>query len=63
MSVNEKGLHFEVVDFIGLFNFQWHGQSEVGNIAIVVLWRHHKKLYCNGDEILIHCVVVIIYNF
>ena len=31
-----KGLPFKVEDFIGLFNFEWHGQNEVGNIAILV---------------------------
>ena len=35
-----KGLPFKVADFIGLFNFEWHGQNKVGNIAILVLWRY-----------------------
>ena len=29
----------------GLFNFERHGQNEVGNIAILVLLRDHEKLY------------------
>ena len=28
----------------GLFNFEWHDQNEVGNIAILVLLRDHEKL-------------------
>ena len=36
-----------VADFIGLFNCEWHGQNEVGNIAILVLWRDHEKLFKN----------------
>ena len=38
-----KGLHFKVADVIGLFNFEWLGQNEVGNIAILVLWRGREK--------------------
>ena len=39
-----SGLHFKAADFIGLFNFEWHSQSEVGNIAILVLRRDREKL-------------------
>ena len=39
ISVGIKGLHFEVSDFISLFNFEWHSQNKVGNIGILVLWR------------------------
>ena len=39
-----KGLLFNVADFIGLFNFEWHGQNEVGNISILVLWRDRENL-------------------
>ena len=39
-----KGLPVKVADFIGIFNFEWHGQNEVGNIAILVLWRDREKL-------------------
>ena len=28
-----------------IFNFEWHGQNEVGNIAILVLWRDREQLY------------------
>ena len=35
----------KVVHFIVFFNFEWHGQNEVGNIAILVLWRDCEKLY------------------
>ena len=28
-----------------VINFEWHGQNEVGNIAILLLWRDHEKLY------------------
>ena len=35
MSVGKRLLHFNVVDFIGLFNFEWNGQNEVGNTAIL----------------------------
>ena len=34
-----------VADFIGFINFEWYGQNKVGNIAILVLWRDHEKLY------------------
>ena len=37
MSVGKKELPFNVEDFIGLFNSEWYGQNEVGNIAILVL--------------------------
>ena len=40
-----KGLPFKIANFIDLFNFEWHGQNKVGNIAILVLWRDHEKLY------------------
>ena len=40
-----KGLPFKIADFIGLFNFEWPGQNEVGNIAILVLWTDCEKLY------------------
>ena len=33
-----------VTDLIGLFNFEWHGQNEVGNIDIPVFWRDREKL-------------------
>ena len=36
-------LSFKVVDFTGLFNFEWYGQNKVGNIAILVLWRDREK--------------------
>ena len=32
-------------NFTGLFNFERHGQNEVGNIEILVLWRDREKLY------------------
>ena len=35
----------KVVDFIGLFNVEWHSQNEFGNIGILVLLRDRKKLY------------------
>ena len=44
MSVGKKGLPFKVADLIGLFNFEWHDQNKVGNIAILVLLGDHKKL-------------------
>ena len=40
-----KELPFIVADFIDPFNFEWHGQNKVGNIAILVLWRDNEKLY------------------
>ena len=33
MLVNVK---LDVTNFIGLFNFEWHGHNEVGNIGIRV---------------------------
>ena len=38
----QKGLPFNIEDFIGLLNFEWHSQNEVGNIGIPVLWRDHE---------------------
>ena len=38
-------LPIKVADFISFANFEWHGQNEVGNIAILVLWRDREKLY------------------
>ena len=35
----EKGLPLKVAAFIGLLNFEWHSQNEVGNIGLLVLWR------------------------
>ena len=40
----QKGLPFKVADFIGLLNFEWYSQNEVGNIDVLVLWRDHEKL-------------------
>ena len=36
----------KVADFISLVNFEWHGQTKVGNIAIFVLWRDREKIWC-----------------
>ena len=47
MSVGKRD-YFKSVDFIGIFNFEWHGQKEVGNIAILVLRRDHEKLNVDG---------------
>ena len=33
----------KVVDFIGLFNVEWHSQNEFGNIGILLLLRDRKK--------------------
>ena len=49
MSVGKRD-YFKSVDFIGLFNFEWHGQKEVGNIAILVLRRDHEKQNVDGME-------------
>ena len=40
----QKGLPFKVADFIGLFNFEWHSQNDIGIIGILVLWRDREKL-------------------
>ena len=37
MSVGITGSDFKV-DFIGLGNFEWYSENEVGNIGILVLW-------------------------
>ena len=34
----------QVANFIGLFDFEWHGLNEVGNIAILVLLGDREKL-------------------
>ena len=49
MSVGKRD-YFKSVDFIGLFNSEWHGQKEVGNIAILVLRRDHEKRNVDGME-------------
>ena len=41
----EKGLPFKAADFMVLFNFEWHGENEVGNIVILVLWKDREELY------------------
>ena len=46
----QKGLPFNVEDFIGLLNFEWHSQNEVGNIVIPVLWRDHEKLWSFSEQ-------------
>ena len=40
-----KELPFMVTDFIGLLNFKWYRQNEIGNIDILVFWRDSEKLY------------------
>ena len=32
------------METIGIFNFEWHSQNKVGNIAILVLWRAVKPV-------------------
>ena len=32
----------KVVDFIGLFNVEWHSQNEFGNIGVLLLLRCHR---------------------
>ena len=45
MSVNVKSNQLvQVAYFIGLVNFEWHSQNEVGNTGIPVLWRVCEKL-------------------
>ena len=39
------------ITFIGLFNFEWHSQNEVGNIDILVFWRDGGKLDLNTGRI------------
>ena len=34
---------FNAANFIGLFNFEWHSQNQVGNVAILVLWTDCKN--------------------
>ena len=48
MSVGKKVLPFKMANFIGLFNFEWHGQNEVGSIAILVVWGDCQKPYYNN---------------
>ena len=31
----QKGLPFNIEDFTGLLNFEWHSQNEVGSIGIL----------------------------
>ena len=44
MSVDKRD-NISRLETIGVFYFEWHGQNEVGNIAILVLWRDREKLY------------------
>ena len=53
-QTHTKGFPFEVADFIGLYNFEWHNQDEVGNIGILVLQRDREKLYCSEAKRLTH---------
>ena len=39
MSVVKRDYLSIFADFIGLFNFEWHGENKVANIGILVLWR------------------------
>ena len=48
ISTGVIGLHFKVADFIGLINFEWLSQNEIGNIDIVVFWRVCEKTLLNG---------------
>ena len=41
------GLHFKVVDFIGLSNLKVYSQNEVCNIGTLVLWRDPEKTLLN----------------
>ena len=44
MSVGKRG-YLSRLQIIWIFlNFDRHGQHEVGNIGILVLWRDHEKL-------------------
>ena len=44
----QKGLPTKVADFIGLFNFEWHSQNDIGISGILVLWRDREKLVLTG---------------
>ena len=51
-----KGINFfKVADFIGLFDFKWHGQNEVGNVGIIVLWTDGEKLNTNISKYKLEC--------
>ena len=39
MADGKRGLHFKVVDFIRLFNFEMQIQNEAGKIDMLVLWE------------------------
>ena len=39
-------VNVKFADFIGLYNFEWHGQIKVGNIAILVMSGDLEKLQC-----------------
>ena len=41
------GLYFNIVNSIGIANFQWHSQNKNGNIGILALWSICEKLYLN----------------
>ena len=63
MSVGKKRITLKVADFIGLFNFEWHGQNKVGNVVILVLWRDREKLYGIDYRRSLHPVQRIIVRF
>ena len=44
MPVGKRDYLFKVVDFIGLFNSEWHSQNDVGNNGILVIRKDRKKL-------------------
>ena len=39
MSVHKRDYLSRLQTLLVFFNFEWHGQNEVGNIGILVLWR------------------------
>ena len=55
ISAGTRGLHFKVRVFIDLVNFLWHSQNEVGNNAIIVLWKVCEKLCSFPIDVFVLC--------
>ena len=45
MSADKRDYLSKLQTLLAFCNFEWHGQNEVGNISILVLWRDGEKLY------------------
>ena len=45
ISVDIRGLHFKVADFVGPVPFHWHSSNKVSDIGILVLRRVCDEIF------------------